>query len=344
MKTAITILGVFFAIGVLVAVGTLFFNIRSFSSSLPRGEGGLLILDGSTSLTASGENFKNISSTAGLEAKSFIVSKINSKVMYLGSLGNGIWVSKDGGKNFKKAQDKILQGRVDVYDIKEDNKGNLYLSIYKDNRGSFVFSSFDKGSSEIYFNSLPKFGIFGSFLDGGTISIIASDGGFYRSINNGKSWELRSRKNEGLLAMYSVSGKSYVLTSEGKILLTTDSGKSWKDITPFAGKRKYKIRDFYMDARSGSLIAVSDKLLRSLNGGDNWQEINLIVPADALPIISSSIHPANSNIIFAASENILYKSVDGGSSWSFQEVPTNRKISKLFVSSATSSLLFLSTK
>src|SRR3989344_4203264 len=332
MKTAITILGVFFIIGILLAVGALLFNVRSFSSSLPHGEGGLIIFNDSTSFTTNESPFKSISSTAGLEAKSFLISKINPKARFMGTRGNGVWEPRDGGKIFKKAQDEILKGRVDIYDIKEDVGGNLYLSTYNGTRGSFAFSSYKTGSSEIYFNSLPRYGVFGAHLEGNSISIISSDGGFYRSVNNGRSWELRSRKNFGLLKMYSVFGKNFVLTSESTLISSSDSGKSWKDITPLSGRKKLKIRAFYGDQKSGFLLALADKLLLSQNGGESWRELNLIVPAGALPVISVAIHPSNSNIIYASSEDILYKSVDSGSTWSLFEVPSARRVSTLFVS------------
>lgn len=337
MKTAVIILGIFVVVGILVAVGAFLFNVKSFSSSLPRGQGGLITFDG--------QDFQTVGSTAGLEAKSILVSRINRKAIYMGTAGNGVWVSRDGGKIFKKAQDKILLGRTDVYDIKEDGSGNLYLSTYNGTRGSFVFSSYKTGSSEIYFNSLPRYGVFGASLDdGGGISIISSDGGFYRSTNNGKSWELRSRRSDGLLKMYNVSGKRFVLTSENSIISSSDLGKSWQDVAPLSGRRKIKVRDFFADANSGFLAAVADKLLLSQNGGASWRELNLIVPAGAPPVITVAIHPTNSNIIYAASENILYKSGDSGSTWSLFEVPGIRRVSAVFVSTVLPNLLFIATK
>ncbi|MEK7503138.1 MAG: hypothetical protein AAB556_01685 [Patescibacteria group bacterium] len=344
MRTAVIVLGIFLILGILIGVGALLFNVRSFSSSLPRGAGGLIIFSAEGGSASGGDVFKTISSTAGLEAKSLLVSKINPKAMYMGTAGNGVWVSRDGGKNFKKAQDEILRERVDVYDIKEDISGNLYLSTYNGTRGSFIFSSYKTGSSEIYFNSLPRYGVFGASLEGSAISIISSDGGFYRSANNGRSWELRSRRSDGLLKMFSVSGKNFVLTSESAIISSSDSGKSWKDIAPLSGRRKLRIRDFYADPRSGFLLALADKLLLSQNGGESWRELNLIVPAGALPVISVSIHPANSDIIYASSEDILYKSTDSGSTWSLSEVPSARRVSGLFVSPVLPNLLFLATK
>ena len=339
MKTAITILAVFFVIGILVSVGALFFGARSFSSSLPKGGGGIITFDG--------KEFKQIKSTAGFEVKDIVFSHANKNAVYLATLSNGIWVSKNGGEIFTKAQDKVLQGKVDVYDIEENSKGDLYSSIYnfKDNRGSLIFSKYPpENSTEIYFSSLPRFGIFGSSVVNGTISIISSDGGFYRSINNGKSWELRSRGSVGFLKMKYFSGKFWVLTSEGRILSTSDYGKNFKDITPKSDSFGVGVSDFYLNPRNGFLIAVSEKIFLSKNGGESWSALNLIVSPDTLPIVSAVVHPNDSNIIFAASERIIYKSSDGGNSWSFFELLMNGQIYKLFVDSLKPNLLFIGTK
>lgn len=339
MRTAIIILGVFLMIGFLVAVGTLVFGAGTFSRSLPKGEGGIYeFKDG---------NFKQLPGSAGLQIRDFLFSKVNPDVIYVGTAGDGIWVSKDNGESFVKAKDKVFVGRVDVYDIEEDGLGNLYSSIYKyeDDRGSLVYSSYPpESSAEIYFSSISKFGVFGSSVDGGVLSIISSDGGFYRSSNNGKSWELRSRQNEGLLKMESFGGSKYVLTSENKILLTSDFGKTWKNVSPKDGSKNVEVKKFYLDKRNGSLLALANKIFVSQNVGVSWREINLLVNPGDLPVISVAMSPENSNTIYAVSEKILYKTVDGGSSWSIFEIPTKRKVTGLFVNSKNSNSLFISTE
>lgn len=347
MKTAITILAVFFVIGFLVAVGTLVFGFGSFSKSLPKGEGGIYEFSDSTSLIAGDGNFRQLSGSAGLSVRDFLFSKINSGVIYVGTAGDGIWVSKDNGESFVRAQDKVFAGRVDVYDIEEDSSGNLYSSIYnyKDDRGALVFSSYPpESSSLIYFSSIPKFGVFGSSVIPGTITIISSDGGFYRSINSGVSWELRSRQSEGLLQLESFLGTRYVLTSGNKILLTFDFGRTWKDISPTAGRKKAEVRKFHLDKRTGALLALSDKIFFSQNAGASWRELNLLVPPGDLPVVSVAFSSSNLNIIYAASEKILYKSSDQGNSWSIFEVPGARKITSLFVDSKLPNSLFISTE
>jgi len=325
MKTAVIILGVFLVIGFLIAVGTVVFGFGSFSKSLPKGEGGIYeFSDG---------NFKQLPGSAGLRARDFLFSKANENVIYVGTAGDGIWVSKDNGETFQKARDKVFADRIDIYDIEEDLSGNLYSSIYnyKDDRGALVFSSYPpENSSEIYFSSVPRFGVFGSSLDAGAISIISS--------------ELRSRLGEGLLKIESFAGSKYVLTSENKILATSDTGKTWKDVFPQNSALKAGIQKFHLDKRTGSMIALSDKILFSQNGGASWRVLNLLVSPGELPVISVSISPVSSNTIYAASENILYVSADGGNSWSIFEIPISRKITSLFVDSKKPDSLFIATE
>ena len=342
MKTAITILVVFFVIGLVVAIATLVFGFGSFSESLPKGKGGIYEFNDSAR-----DHFRLFPGSAGLSVSDLVFSKANKDVIYVGTLGNGIWVSKDNGENFIKAKDKIFSGKVDVYDIEEDSSGSLYSSVYSyaDDRGSLVYSSYPpESSAEIYFSSISKFGVFGSSVDQGSILIISSDGGFYRSINNGKSWEVRSRQDEGLLKIESFGGTNYVLTSDEKILATPDLGKTWKNISPQKGFGKAGIASFHMDKRTGYLVALSDQILFSQNRGVSWRELNLLVPPGELPIIAVSISPANSNTIYASSEKILYKSTDGGNSWSIFEIPTESKITSLFVDSQRPNSLFIGTK
>lgn len=337
MRTALIILAVFLVIGFLVAVGTVVFGFGTFSKSLPKGEGGIYEFDDG--------NFKQLPESAGLRVNDFIFSKVNQNVIYAGTSGDGIWVSKNNGENFIKAQDKVFAGRVDVYSIEEDASGNLYSSIYKydDDRGSLAYSSYPpESSTEIYFSSLPRFGVFGSSLDGGVLSVISSDGGFYRSSNNGKSWELRSRQNEGLLKIESFGASKYVLTSENKILSTSDFGKSWKDVSPKNGSKNVEVKKFHLDKRTGSLLALADKIFISQNGGASWREVNLLVNPGDLPVVAFAMSSVNSNIMYAVSEKILYKTADGGNSWSIFEIPTVKKATGLFVDSKKPNSLFIS--
>ncbi len=330
MKHALVIIIIFVSIGVLISVLSILFDLKSYSNSLPKGEGGIF-------LSEDGKVFRQIASTAGLEINSILFSKIHPGVIYLGTRRYGLWVSNDNGKTFSVSKNKILASGVDIYDIAESPGGDLYLAAYTQDRGSVILVPDNSSSGgeprEIYFSPLNNFGVFGVSYIGGVVSIVSSDGGFYKSVNNGKSWKVESRSSkEGLLQMevQRNTGTIWVLTSESKIIKSADGGASWTDASP--NRNLYflpKINDIYLDQRTGILLAAADKIYESVDGGAKWKPLNLVLPPDSIPISFVGINPINSAIIYAGSGNLLYKSVDGGASWSFIKVPTSRKTSTI---------------
>ena len=325
MKAAGIIIALFFIIGTLIAVGGFVFNAQLLSRNQsetrgPAGEGGVLISE-------NGGAFVPIASLGGLEVHTIAFSR-NPEVVYLGAKYYGLWVSQNGGKKFAPAKDKLLKNTVDVYDIEEAMNGDLYLAAYRDDRGSVIYATAGKAPAETYFSPIARFGVFGVASENTrTVSFISSDGGYYRSVNAGKSWEVRSRNKEGLLKLRQAPGGTvWTVTSENKILRSSDAGKTWTDASITKKGSRAPIRDLSFDPRTGTLLASSDKLYRSTDGGTTWQSLNLIVPANSVAIDAAAVHPTSSNVIFAASGNVLYKSIDAGESWSITTLPTTRTV------------------
>ena len=344
MKAAGIIIVLFFVIGTLIAVGGLVFNTQLLSRNQektqgPAGEGGVLISE-------NGGAFASIESLGGLEVKTIEFSR-NPEVVYLGAKYYGLWVSQNGGKKFVPAKDKLLKNIVDIYDIEESPSGDLYLAAYRENRGSVIYATAGKAPVETYFSQIARFGVFGVAAENArTVSFVSSDGGFYRSINTGKSWEVRSRGKEGLLKLRrSANGIVWAVTSENKILRSADAGKTWTDasITKKSSSR-IPIHDLYLDQRTGTLLASSNKLYRSTDGGTTWQALNLIIPPDNITVNTTAIHPTSSNIIYAASGNILYKTVDGGESWSITTLPTARTVTAIAINPRNPDTILIGTE
>ncbi len=330
MKHAFTIFIIFLAAGALISILAIVFNLKSFGSSLPKGEGGIF-------LSENGKIFKKVSATSGLEITSVLFSKIYPRRVYIGTKKYGLWISEDAGNTFSQVSPRTLN--IDVYDIFENTEGNVYLAVYGNKRGSVIFLPAtpvgieENKSREIYFSLIERFGVFGITAQNGTLVIISSDGGVYASHNNGKSWELKSRlPDEGLLKLAAKknSGTIWVLTSENRILRSDNLGKEWHDVSPqkklFAVPR---INNIFYDQRSGALVVSSDKIYKSVDEGNSWEALNLLLPPDQIPISAAGINPDNAQMIYAGSGNILYKSIDGGTSWSFIKLPISKNISTI---------------
>ena len=143
----------------------------------------------------------------------------------------------------------------------------------------------------------------------------------------------------------SPNGTLWTVTSENKILKSADAGKTWVDVSVNKGgfSRSAPIRDFFLDQRTGALLVASDKLYRSNDAGASWNALNLIIPADNVTLTATTMHPANANIIYAASNNVLYKSIDGGNSWSITTLPTSRNVSVIAINPINPGTILIGT-
>ena len=173
------------------------------------------------------------------------------------------------------------------------------------------------------------------------------DNQLYRDRHAGLLWETQGPTNLGArinaIAVHPFNENIiYLGFSRGGIFKTTDGGQSWIpvfDNQPYLSIGTIKIDPsdpniIYVgtgDPNIGYYSSVGDGVWKSTNGGLSWSYIGL---KDQRIISKIEIDPSNNKIIYAAAmglpyqknkERGLYKSIDGGSTWT----------QKLFVSDST---------
>lgn len=99
-------------------------------------------------------------------------------------------------------------------------------------------------------------------------------------------------------------GTGFACGSNYSLVKTTDNGQSWT-LANNSGIELFGI-DFFDETHGIAVGAYA--ALRTENGGDNWQ----ILPA---PTVFLDVSMASANVVFAVSENQLYRSTDGGQNW-----------------------------
>ena len=152
---------------------------------------------------------------------------------------------------------------------------------------------------------------------------MACDGGVYRSVDNGRTWTLRST---GLVAtqLYSI-GVSQQLTpfllggaTQDQGIIKTTGPAAWSD-TGAGNEGGF----FIVDPNNGNNVYVTPwdgNLRRSTDGGNHWQTIlNGItqagMPPAAVTIRHLAVCPGNARLLICAGGSEVFRSTDQGDSW-----------------------------
>ena len=267
----------------------------------------------------------------------------------VGTRENGIWKKEAAGKEWQEMNFSVLKG-ARVFDLeKYDNSGTFLAAVFSEKRGRIL--RLENGASqELYFTSLPQYAIFGLAIHPFNSKIlwaVSSDGGFYESRDRGGNWRAVFRFGEGLVSLTDhpyLAGRLWVVTSQGKIYGTWDAGKSWQNLSGGLGKFSGadKIKTLILDKKTGILYLGSEHgLLKSSDGGKDWQEVSLPLPTGVFPVTAVAVDPNNSAKIFAAAGNQIYLSEDNGFSWRGAVLPAKRLVSAIVIDPKNSDNIYV---
>ena len=94
-----------------------------------------------------------------------------------------------------------------------------------------------------------------------------------------------------------------------------------------------------------SNISISTFVLIFTSGiSFSWQEQTRVLSSDNIILLASDWE--DKNVIYAVSENIVYKTCDGGKSWQkkYHDGKTNKKINRIYIDQNSSKIIYLSTE
>lgn len=238
----------------------------------------------------------------------------DSKIIYAGAAGGGVWKSSDGGVTFSPIFDEHAQsiGAIAVDPKSPDN--TIWV-----------------GTGEIW-----------------TRNSVSVGDGIYKTTDGGKSWKnVGLEKSERISSIkinpnntdevyVAVLGALWGDSEERGIYKTTDGGKTWnkiKYINATTGCSELAMDpqnpnilyaafwEFRRTAYSFNSGGENSGLYKSIDGGKSWNKIHNGFPAGKLGRIAVAVSPSNSNILYSVIESEkdenkgLYRSDDGGATW-----------------------------
>lgn len=300
-----------------------------------------------------GEN----STIAGVNVLDVAIDPLNRNIIYLGTRTSGIYKSIDAGETWEKLVDEngVLSSRANVYQITIDpaNTNRMYAGIYQSSRGRLVKSeNGGKNWEEVYVVSEKKYAVFTVVIDPKDTSNIymgTAQGGFLKSADYGVTW--KSLKwfpnvviNKIIINPYD-SRILYASTYKNGIYKSVDRGASWISFEEALKKYDYanQVESLALDYRNPNILYTSSRygVLRSVNGGEEWEPLDLIFPEKSLLISSVAVDPNNSDVLYCGDGSYFYKSEDRGKTWKMIKVPTGKKIIDIEINPDNSEEIYL---
>lgn len=293
-----------------------------------------------------GENWeqKVVISKSSTIASSNILSvsldQKNSKIVYLGTRGEGIYKSMDGGEIWYHLDDvnQVLDKRANVYDIAIDsqNSSNVYVGTYQNRLGRF-FRSSDAGKSweETYRVSREQYAVFAVEIDSYDPSIIymgTAEGGLFKSMDYGKNWKIINWFDD-VITDIKVNPYDthtvYVSTTHKGIFKTNDKGQTWQNLAGIKNFREAdQIEVLVMDKNNPNVLYMGSKfgLLKSTDAGQSWQKVNIVIPAESVPVRAIALDPFASAYLYYGAGNVIYRTQDNGQTWSVHPLNSKKNV------------------
>ena len=276
---------------------------------------------------------------AGIDVLSMAISQSDPNVVYIGTMANGLFITKDGGENWIQVPfaDKayglafdpqnadimygsgVFNGRAKIY--KRLQEGQEWKEIYTEPADGTTISAIavDRVNSQI--------------LYAGT-----SEGIVIKTTDGGKTWvNLKGDQNmKGPIISigFDAANDNHVFFGvfQMGVLETKNAGETIENISDKIDTvgRVTSVYSLVTDPYLGGVVYVgTGGGIFKRNGGSDWSAMNLIESSKAFPVRSIAVNPKNSKEIMYSSAKAIYKSVDSGAKWATFQLDTAKEISAL---------------
>ena len=138
----------------------------------------------------------------------------------------------------------------------------------------------------------------------------------------------------------------YAGTLKKGIFRSHDKGQNWvnlkdKYIKIHSSNRDYRILVLDNSVKDGLFFVTDYGILRTKDGGQTWEDLNLVTPKNSVKIYAFSVNPQNVNHIYYATKNIIYRTFDGGKNWLSTSMPTKNYPTFMQVDPETSNVVYM---
>ncbi len=286
---------------------------------------------------------------------SWAIDPQNPQTMYIGTMDDGIFRTKDGAEHWEKMNfppEKIYGTAVDLSDSRRIFATGVYGGVGK------IYRTEDAGENwkEVYIEPGPGTVISSLAMhptDSRILYAATDKGGVMKSIDGGEQWkniyEATGPVTKILLGI-KVPESISLLVYQKDVISSLDGGITWTDRTKILEKAPEKTGvtltspvSLHADPHTPNILYAgtsSEGLLRSSDFGVTWNPVQIIESAKRYPIRAVAVSPDNSNEIVLSSGSVFYRSTDGGQHWSVTELGIDRGVSLILYEPGNSAILY----
>ena len=247
---------------------------------------------------------------------------------------SGIFKSTESGESWQKLENDLTITSVSVIAFNKTEPdimyaGTLVKGIYKSNNQGQNWSNSNNG---LIANSFSNFTI-DPFNSNIFYTVIKNGCGVYKSTDRGQTWSEKTYGLEGLrIQSFALNSKTpttlYTGTASKGVFKSIDGGNNW---TAISNGLYLSIQSLIVDPISPDTLyaSTSGGLYKSLDGAENWAALR-DAPGGLHHLTIDLQRP---NILYSASGFSynstceVFKSVDGGQSWSKGKMIGNSNLS-----------------
>jgi len=251
----------------------------------------------------------------------------DSTHMYLGTLANGIWETKNNGDQWTPTS--LRSGAYECISLDSLNPQVMYTAA-----GQTVLKSTTGGQSwtTVYTESQPDQAVtcvIVNPINDREVWATTSGGKILFSDDYAQRWTLVHTLDPMVpRLMYIPTDKPsqlYIFTRSNGIFRAEGRGQIWTNLTlklpQEAGADDIRAVQIHSQ---GWFLATARGLFKSTDLGVTWTMIPTLITTGSVPLQNVAVNPTNAQDIFITTNQRLHHTIDGGASWSVITLPTAR--------------------